>query len=130
MKATSVSSWRHAYMILASCLVTRMVLYWATAASIIALWSRDPFSHGYLVIPAVMYLAWIRRESYESSQPTATFWSLLLLGLLAFLWLLGTLTGTSFIQQSCFVAMLIAFVWGVVGTSAARVLLFPLAFLL
>ena len=82
------------------------------------------------MIPAVVYLAWARRGSYESSQPTATFRSLLLLGLLAFLWLLATLTGTSSIQQLCFVAMFIAFVWGVVGTSATRVLLFPLAFLL
>ncbi len=95
-----------------------------------ALWSHDPFSHGYLVIPAAGYLAWTRRKDFESLTPAATFWALPLLALLAFLWLLGNLTNTAVVQQFCLVAMVVGLVWGLLGSSAARALLFPLGFLL
>jgi exosortase A len=126
----SASSWRKASIVLGCSLVLLLAIYWATAASAIALWSQDPLSHGYLVIPAAAYLVWGRRRILESLSPTPAFRALLLLGPLAFLWLLGNLTGTSIAQQFCLVAMLIGFVWGVLGTSAARALLFPAGLLL
>src|SRR6185436_2386255 len=102
MKFPADSPWLQAYTILASCLVLLIVLFWATAASIVDLWSKNPLSHGYLVIPTACYLAWIRRGTYEASRPGAAFWALLPLGGAASLWFLGTLTGSPFIQQLCF----------------------------
>ena len=130
LTSDSVSSWRNAYITLGCSLLLLVAIYWATAVSTVALWSGDPLSHGYLVIPAAVYLAWSRRKDLESLSPTPAFWALPLLGLLAFLWLLGNLTGTTVIQQFCLVAMIIGLVWGVLGTSAMRALMFPLAFLL
>jgi exosortase A len=115
---------------LGAALVLLVCAYWATAASAVASWSHDPFSHGYLVIPVAGYLAWTRREDFEPSKPAATFWALPFLVLLAFLWLLGNLTNTAIVQQFGLVAMIIGLVWGVLGSAAARALLFPLAFLL
>lgn len=126
----SVSSWRSAYIALGFSLAALIAMYWGTAASIVALWSKDPLAHGYIVIPAVVYLAWDRRHDLEPLSPASAFWALPLVGLLAFLWLLGSLTDTRVIQQVCLVAMFVGFVWGVLGSPAARVLLFPLGFLL
>ena len=59
-----------------------------------------------------------------------SFWLLPPVGVFAFFWLLGNLTATTVVQQFCFIAMLVALVWGAVGASVARVLAFPAAFLL
>jgi exosortase A len=123
-------TWRNASLILGSALVLLVCAYSATAASAVASWSHDPFSHGYLVIPAAGYLAWTRRRDLESLKPAATFWALPPLVLIAFLWLLGNLTNTAVVQQFCLVAMVVGLVWGLLGSSAARALLFPLGFLL
>ena len=93
-------------------------------------WSRDPLGHGYLVVPAAAYLALTRRGRVEALSPTPAFAALPLLGLLSFLWLLGNLTDTTVVQQFCLVTMFIAVTWGVLGTAAARALMFPLGLLL
>ncbi len=92
-------------------------------------WSQDPFRHGYFVVAAVAYLAWSRRERVESVYPRPAFVALPLLGLLSFLWLLGNLTSTMQVQQFCLVTTSVAVAWAVLGTAAARALLFPLGLL-
>lgn len=126
----SLSSWRLASVTLGLAMVALIAIFWETAASVVALWSKDPLAHGYIVIPAVVYLAWTRRQQLTSLSPAAAFQALPLIGLFAFLWLLGNLSDTRVVQQVCLVAMLIGFVWGVLGSPAAMVLLFPLGFLI
>jgi exosortase A len=104
-------------------------MYRETVASAVALWSKDPFAHGYVVVPVALYLAWERRDRLTALRPRPAFWAVPVLGLLAFLWLLGNLTGTAVIQQICLLAMIAGFVWGVFGSAAARVLVFPMAFI-
>jgi exosortase A len=77
-----------------------------------------------------MYLIWGSRERLRSLTLTPTFWAVPVLLLLSFGWLLGHLAAIGVVQQFCFVAMVIAGIWGVAGTAAARSLLMPLAFLL
>ena len=124
------SLWRSTYVALCCSLVVLVAIYWTTAVSMVSLWFKGPFSHGFLVIPAAAYLAWGTREQLESLSPRPAFWALPFLALLAFVWLLGNLTSTGVIQHFCLVAMFIGLVWGVFGTVATRPLLFPLAFLL
>ena len=126
----SCSLWRSTYIILCCSVTLLVAIYWATAASTVALWFRGPFSHGFLVIPVAAYLAWDRRAHFETLNPTPSFWALPLLALLAFVWLLGHLTSTGVVQHFCLVAMFIALVWGALGTAVTRSLLFPLMFLL
>lgn len=126
----SVASWRFAS-ITAGCSVTLLtLLYWPTVASISARWSADPFGHGYVVIPVAAYLVWSCRADLERIAPRPALWAIPVLGMLAFVWLLGNLTGTDIVQQVCVVAMVAGLVWAGLGTAAARVLRFPLAFLL
>jgi exosortase A len=125
-----IESWHGVLAMLACCLALLVGAYWATAASTVALWSKDPLSHGFLVVPAAVYLAWAARHELASFKPAPVFWALPVLGLIAFVWFLGNLTDTTVIQQVCLVAMLIAFVWGMLGKGATRTLMFPLGFLL
>ena len=39
-----------------------LLVYWQTAASIIAIWSRsETFAHGFIVVPLCLWLGWRRR---------------------------------------------------------------------
>src|SRR4051794_14356158 len=125
----SQSSWRMASLSLVVAVTGLTVLYWPTASSIVALWSKDPLAHGYVVVPAAVYLIWDRRRELQRLNPAPSFWTLAILGLLAFLWLAGNLTATNIVQQVCLIGMISAIVWGTVGPPAGRLLVFPLAFL-
>lgn len=127
---TEQRAWLFAYAVLGTGLVVLVGLYWATAVSMARLWTRGPFTHGIVVVPTALYLAWERRARIESGDLQPTPWALPVLALLAFLWLLGNLTHTGVVQHLCLVGMSMAFVWAVFGTSAARVLLLPMGFLL
>lgn len=108
-----------------------MALFWPTAASIVAVWARSStYSHGFLIVPLSLYLAWHRRKQLVSLTPEPLFRTLPLLLLLALAWLLGQLSATDIVQQLSLVAMIVVTIWGTLGTAATRVLLFPLSFLL
>jgi exosortase A len=126
----SAPSWRNAYITLGCCLVVLVFVHRATVASMLQTWSRDPFGHGYLVVPAAAYLAWSRRDRLQWLSPRPAVAALTFLGLVSFLWLLGNLTNTTVLQQLCLVAMVIGVTWSVLGTAAARALVFPLGLLL
>jgi len=121
--------WPRACLFLGSGLLILLAVYWRTLVSIFDNWARDPFGHGYIVVPAVLYFVWQRRRALASLNPTPSLGPLLALGLLAFIWLLAQLSTTSIVQQFCLVAMVVAFVWSVLGTEVMKVLMFPLGLL-
>ena len=111
------------------CLAAVVALYWGTVVPMVALWQRAAFSHGFLVLPAALYLAWERRADLGSLEPSPAFMAVPALALASFIWLLGSLTNTGIVEHFCLVTLLVGFVWGVLGTAAARRLALPLAFL-
>jgi exosortase A len=123
------SSRENAQTILSVCLILLVVVHWETASSILQTWSRDPFGHGFFVVPVAACLAWNRRRQIPSSNPPPAVAAFSVLGGLSILWLLGSLTGTIALKQSCLVAMLIALAWAIIGSAATRALVFPLGLL-
>jgi len=120
------SEWRSGLMILAGCLVGLVVMFWPTTVSLMRSWSKDPLAHGYFVLPGVLYLVWISRRNLAALTPSPSFWALPILGLLAVGWLSGVVAERGVIQQICLLAMMAAFVWGILGWPVTRALLFPL----
>jgi exosortase len=124
------SSWRLAgalIALLASLLVLyRDVLYW-----LIDDWDMSGnYSHGYLVIPLALYLAWERRNELRAATPRPSTWGLAaLLGCLALL-AAGTIAAETFTARLSFVGTIVSALWFVVGWTHVRILWFPLAFLL
>jgi len=95
-----------------------------------AQWHSSTFSHGYLILPASLYVIWKRRKSAIALTPMPSMWAIPLLILATFGWLLGNLTTTAVVEQFCVVLFLIGLVWGVLGNAVVRPLLFPLTFLI
>ena len=94
-----------------------------------AQWHSSTYSHGYLILPASLYVIWKRRSMVIGLTPAPSMWAIPLLILASFGWLLGNLTTTAVVEQFCGVALIIGLAWGVLGTAAVRPLLFPLVFL-
>jgi exosortase A len=108
-----------------------VVLYYETAASIVAIWRRsDTFAHGFLVVPAVLWLIWRQREHVAELTPRPDYLGLVLLGGLGFGWLAAELAEVLVVQQLAMVMMIPAVVVTVLGRRVAWALTFPLAFLL
>jgi exosortase A len=122
--------WRRTGFIIACSSLTLALFYWSTVRSIVTLWQTDTFSHGFFVIPITLYLVWARRDEFLSLKPTSTAWALPLLAVFAFGWLVAALAATDVVKQFCFIAMIIALTWGILGTRVARTLSMPLVFLL
>lgn len=121
--------WRNASLALTGSLVLVAILYWSTLRSMVDLWRTSTFSHGFLVVPMILYLVWERRKRLALISPVVTVWAIPFLAVVGFGWLLGNLSETAILQQLCVASLVVGLVWGVLGVAAVRALMLPLAFL-
>lgn len=123
-------SWPKALTIVLGGLALILALFWHTAVSIVAIWERsETFTHGFLIVPIVIYLIWLKRKALAAVAPVPSFMGLALLAGAGILWLVSEVAGVLVFEQFGFVAMIPAFVITVLGSRVARVILFPLSFL-
>lgn len=122
--------WRSALPALALLLVTIVLVYRDTALAMVQIWYRsETFTHGFVVLPIVLWLVWRRRAIIATRAPKPSPWLLLVFAGLALMWLLGDLVAVNSITQLALVAMMVASVPAVLGWSVAATITFPLAFM-
>jgi exosortase A len=122
--------WVRSFVVLAFLLPVLVFVYWSTARGMVLMWRTSTFSHGFVVAPISMYLIWMRRDRLRKLTPKPNGWSLVVIALLGIGWLVAHIATVGIGEQFCFVVMVIACVWGVLGTEVTRSLAMPLAFLL
>ncbi len=128
--AQAMRKWRSALVALAAVLAVLLFAYWGTAMSMVEIWSRsETFAHGFVVAPASAWLIWRRRHELAQITPSPSWWILLPVIGVGCGWLFGQLAATNVVTQFAFVTLVILAVAGVLGTQAARMIAFPLAFL-
>lgn len=122
--------WRMAVLIIVfSCMVV-LGLFWQTVQTMVNMWSRSrTFAHGFLILPACLYLIWCYRDRLVAVVPRPSAKGFLVLVVVGGGWLFGHWTNMLLVQQAALVAMLPGLVWATLGTSVLRALLFPLGFL-
>ena len=124
------AAWRAPLAALAITIAWVFAWYWDTAASIVDVWMRSAtFTHGFVVVPVAVWLAWQRREELARSVPRPMHWPLLPIGAAGAAWLLGQLAAANSVMHLALVSMLVLAVPVVLGPAVASVLLFPLGFL-
>ncbi|NCP40311.1 MAG: exosortase A [Rhodoferax sp.] len=107
-----------------------LFLFFDTASAMVGIWLRsDTFTHGFVVVPIVLWLVWHKRATLAQLPPQPNPWALPLLALVAFAWLLGDLVAINALTQLALVAMLVLLVPALLGLPVTRVLGFALAFL-
>ncbi len=111
-------------------LVAVFALHAPTTASMIDIWRRsETFTHGFLVVPAVLAFVWLRRAELARTPIRPSRTALLAVAAAGALWLIGELSSSLAPAQFGMVAMVPAAVAAIFGWAWVRALAFPLAFL-
>jgi exosortase A len=108
-----------------------LMLYWQTAASIVAIWWRSQtFAHGFFIVPICLWLAWRRRDELAQT-PVSPWWpGLVAVFLSGALWFVMWQANVLGVSQFALAFMIQASILTVLGLRVGRILAFPLAFLL
>lgn len=108
-----------------------LALHWRTAGSIVAIWIRsETFTHGFVVLPICLWLAWRRREAL-AALPARPWWpGLAFVGAAGALWMVTSVADVLGVKQFALAFMLQAAILTVLGKRIARAAVFPLTFLL
>lgn len=124
------SQWPTASILLALLMAWTLAWYFDTASAIVGIWWRsETFTHGFLVVPIVLWMVWHKRAHLALLQPQPSLWVLGLLLLAGLGWLLGDLVAINALTQLAMVSMLALLVPVLLGLAVTRTLVFPLAFL-
>ena len=108
-----------------------LLLYFATARSIVAIWnSSETFAHGYIILPISLWLIWRRRENFVRLPARSCWPALVLLAVAGFGWLLARMGEVQVVMQYAFVAMIPIIALAILGRRLSWSLAFPLLFLL
>lgn len=111
-------------------LLLLLALFWSSYASIVAIWLRSPtFAHGFLVIPAVLFLIWRQRVPLRRIEPRVDARALLALAALVLAWLVARAGAVLLIEQLSAALLIPSLVWLMLGWPLLRALAFPLGFL-
>jgi exosortase A len=128
--AGSVQAWRIALPVLVLVMALVLTLFRETALAMVTTWYRsETFTHGFVVLPIVLWLVWRKRDQLATMTPRVNPYLLGPLTGLALLWLLGDLVAVNSVTQLAMVAMLVLAVPTLLGISIAAEIVFPLAFM-
>jgi exosortase A len=123
--------WRVALPLTISVIAIVLAIYWRTAESIVAIWSRsETFAHGFLIVPISIVLVWLKRREVARLVPAPDALGLVMMAGAGLAWLLAAAGQVQVIQQYAMTAMIPAAVVCVAGRRVALALAFPLGFLL
>lgn len=130
MPTAVAQRWRHAWPALFLSLAWIVFLYRDAAMAMVTIWSRsETFMHGFFVIPIVLWLVWRQRMALAARMPEPMVSAFLMVALVGLAWALGELALTNALTQLAFVALLVLAVPCVLGSSIARLMMFPLGFM-
>lgn len=121
---------RMAVLLTVLAIIVILLIYYQTTWSMVATWHRsETYAHGFLILPFVIYMIWVKRHSIGmlKQQPSPT--ALIGLCMLGFLWLVAELASVQVVTQYALVAMLPLTVAVILGYRIMLAMAFPLTYL-
>lgn len=125
--------WQVSGPVLAILLCLLPVIYQDTVTSILELWSRvesGPYGHGFLVLAIACYLAWHRRDQLQRITPAPAAVALPVVAACVLAWLAAALVDIQLVQMVMLLPLVLSVAWAVSGARVARLLCFPVLFVL
>jgi exosortase len=108
-----------------------MVLYVNVVAKLIHDWATDDnYSHGFLIVPIALYLAWERRGRLATARVQGSYLGLVVLVGSVLVLMAGVLGAELFLTRISIIGAVIGMILFVWGWSYLRILAFPVAFLI
>lgn len=112
-------------------LASFVLLFFEVGRSLVSDWSTDDnYSHGFLVVPVAVYLAWERRDALVAAPSRPSVLGLVVIVASLLVLAAGTLGAELFLTRVALVGVLLGVVLFVWGWHHTRLLAFPLSFLL
>ena len=106
-------------------------LFYEAIFSAIRIWHiSEIFTHGFFVLPGAFYFIWREREKLAAIEPKPNYLVFLLLVPFLFLGLLGRAGGVEVFAHVSAFTVLPLMLWLVLGNQIAKVIWFPLCFML
>jgi exosortase A len=130
MRVATLANRDRVLALLIGLMVVPVALYWSTFLNMSAIWSTEPFRHGYMIPFISLILLWRERRRLESVTLTGSWVGLLSLVGLVLLWLVAEATSVQVIEHLSATLMISAFVLAAGGRAAFRIVWFPVAFLI
>lgn len=107
------------------------LLFFDVGRKLVSDWSTDDnYSHGFLVVPVALYLAWERRPALAAAPRRPSFLGLVIIGGSVLVLAAGLLGAELFLTRLAMIGVVTGAVLFVLGWAHLRLLAFPLAFLL
>jgi exosortase len=107
------------------------LLYAGVMSSLVRQWATDDnYSHGFFVLPLALYFAWERRAELAAAPFRSSRLGFLLIVGSLLVWVAGLLGSELFLTRVSMIGVIAGTIWFVWGTAHARVLAFPICFLL
>lgn len=114
--------------------LTLVALGWAfntTYTQLVQIWWESAaYNHCVLIIPIAVYLAWLERARWVNLVPDISYAGAMLAVAGSLLWVCGEVLLINFFQHLAAVLVVIGALWAWLGNRIARVLWFPLLYLL
>lgn len=123
--------WWNSLVALLATFILMLSVFFDSVSSMMAVWiGATTYHHCFLVLPISLFLVWQRREALARITPCHEPFALLPLLAFAFLWLTGRAGQIQLLEHVALIGMAISITIALLGFSVARLIAFPLAFLL
>ena len=114
-----------------SSLILWGVLTFEGLSSAVAIWwGNEIFNHCFLILPVCIYLINTKRTQLSQTPFKPTLFPLPLIAVLAFCYIVGVVGKINLVQHLATFTLLPLIVWSLIGHQAARVIWFPLVFVI
>lgn len=125
------TQWRDYLALTVVSLLALLWIYRETVVSLITIWDISPtYAHGFFIFPACLYLIWESRAALKQVAPAPALPGIAILAALGIGWMVARSAGVQVIEQYMFVAMIPVLIVTLLGIRAARVITFPLLFMI
>jgi exosortase A len=124
-------AWKVATPVALAVLIAVLLLYWETVAFTVDFWSRRrAYGHGLLLLPISLFIVWQSRATLARLPPLPQPWGLPLVLGASLLWALAHFIDVQLVMQLALLAVIATVLWTLLGNRVARVLAFPVGYLL
>jgi len=121
---------RHGAVLAGLLALTLLVFRDAVEAAVKVWWISPTYSHCFLIIPIVIWLVYEKRAALAMTAPGLFPQALLLLPVLGLIWWMGQLAAINEVQQYAIVGMMQVLIVALLGLQVARLIWFPILYLL
>lgn len=126
-----LEQYKKAYLQLGITLVFWVLLCWQGIISAAEIWwTNDIFNHGFLIIPASLYLIFLNRDRLIDVEKKHVLLPLILIVPSCLLYVVGVAGDIQLFMHTAAFALLPSLIWLNLGHKAAKIIAFPLLFML